>query len=270
MVGAQGRHRLRQVQVQLGATVAEELQGGVAGVAHELAQVDVGVVPLGVAGFDLGHVEHLVHQARQAHRLGDDDAEEALAVLDVDVGVVEHHLGERADRGQRRAQLVRHRGHEVVLEAVELLQLLVGGAQLGGGGLERARLLLELVRVGPHLRGLVEDVHDLAKAERLRLHHGRHHHPRRGAADGAGEQGLGEVHQLGVGLELGDLLQAVRARVGAEGLLGAALAEEARHQRHQLAGLGAGAPEARRRRVAAPEHVHEERTLGRLGPGRHA
>ena len=37
------------------------------------------------------------------------------------VGVVAHHLRERADRGQRRAQLVRHRGHEIVLQAVEAL-----------------------------------------------------------------------------------------------------------------------------------------------------
>ena len=36
-------------------------------------------------------------------------------------GVVEHQLGQRADRGQRRAQLVRHRRHEVVLQPVEAL-----------------------------------------------------------------------------------------------------------------------------------------------------
>jgi len=38
---------------------------------------------------------------------------------------------QRTDRGERRAQLVRDRGHEVVLEPVQALQLLVGLAQLG-------------------------------------------------------------------------------------------------------------------------------------------
>jgi hypothetical protein len=53
-------------------------------------------------------------------------------------------LGERADRGERRAQLVRHGRDEVVLEAVELLQALVGGLEARGRRLELALLLLQL------------------------------------------------------------------------------------------------------------------------------
>ena len=84
----------------------------------------------------------------------------------VEVRVVVQDLGERADRGERRAQLVRHRGDEVVLEPVELLQALVGGLQARGGRLQLALLVLELVAVGDHLRGLVDDRHHLVEAQR--------------------------------------------------------------------------------------------------------
>ena len=53
-----------------------------------------------------------------------------LRCSQLDLGVVEQDLGERADRGERRAQLVAHRRDEVVLQPVELLQPLVGRAQL--------------------------------------------------------------------------------------------------------------------------------------------
>ena len=88
----------------------------------------------------------------------------SCALLGLHVGVVEHQLGEGADRGQRRAQLVGHRGHEVVLQVVEALQLLVGGAQLGGRRLQRARLLLERARVAAQLRRLVEDLDHVVDA----------------------------------------------------------------------------------------------------------
>ena len=97
-------------------------------------------------------------------------------------------LGERADRGERRAQLVGHRRDEVVLQPVELLQPLVGRAQLGGRRLELARLLLELVAVGDHLRGLVEDRASPRRASaRSSLTTEATMIARRGGADRAGE-----------------------------------------------------------------------------------
>ena len=149
------------------------------------------------------------------------------ALPGVHVRVVEHQLGERADRGQRRAQLVGHRGHEVVLQVVEALQLLVGGAQLGGRALERARLLLERARVAAQLRRLVEDL-----ASRRRRASGSScddrgdHDARRGAADRRRRAASRrDLHQAGVGDEVGDRRRrasracssnSARARAGAE------------------------------------------------------
>ena len=84
----------------------------------------------------------------------------------VHVGVVAHQLGERADRGQRRAQLVRHRRHEVVLQPVEALQCSLAARSSARRAFERLRLLLQRVRVGAHLRGLVEDAHHVVERER--------------------------------------------------------------------------------------------------------
>jgi hypothetical protein len=53
-------------------------------VCHRLrtscAQVDRRHMPFGMARLDLGHVQHLVDQARQALGLGHDDAQELLAL----------------------------------------------------------------------------------------------------------------------------------------------------------------------------------------------
>ena len=97
------------------------------------------MLPLGVARFDLGEVEHLVDEPRQPLGLLDDDAEELRALAGVEVRVVVQDLGERADRGQRRAQLVRDGRDEVVLQPVELLQPLVRRAQLGGRAASSSR-----------------------------------------------------------------------------------------------------------------------------------
>src|SRR3546814_8108365 len=57
--------------------------------------------------------------------------------------IIEQDLAERADRGQRRAQLVADRREELVLHAVELLEARIGLAQLGGQRLQLARLRSE-------------------------------------------------------------------------------------------------------------------------------
>jgi hypothetical protein len=43
---------------------------------------------MGMAGLDLGEVQDLVDQSRESLRLTDQDAEEAAALLDIDVGLV--------------------------------------------------------------------------------------------------------------------------------------------------------------------------------------
>ena len=52
-------------------------------------------VPVGMAGFNLGHVQHLVHEPRQALGLRHDDADELLALGRRHFRVVPHQLGQR-------------------------------------------------------------------------------------------------------------------------------------------------------------------------------
>ena len=125
-------------------------------------------------------------------------------------------------------QLVADGRDELVLQAVELGQALIGAPQLLARGLERLRLLLQLAAVLDHLRGLVEDRHDLVGAEIGALDHGRDHHPGRGRADRAGQQALGEVDQIGIGLGALRERQAAHARMPGERLLGALRADVAR------------------------------------------
>src|SRR5439155_16536285 len=76
---------------------------------------------------------------------------------------VEQRLGVGPDRGERRAQLVRHRAHEVALERVQLLHVLAGLLQLAGVALE---LLVEAGVLDRHDRvgGVhLEQLHDLAR-----------------------------------------------------------------------------------------------------------
>ena len=178
------------------------------------------------------------------------------------VRVVEHQLGEGADRGQRRAELVGDRGHEVVLQVVEALQLLVGGAELAGRLLERARLLLERAGVAAELRGLVEDLEHVVDRERLLLGDRFDHDPRRGGADGAGDLALHPVDEAGVGDEVGDG-DADLAGVLVEERAGAGGAEEAAGEGAQVVEPGAAAPE-HRLGAAAAEDVDEEQRLARL------
>ena len=143
----------------------------------------------------MDEIEEVVDQPGQPLGFAHDDLQELGALLGLEIGRVEQDLGERADRGQRRAQLVADRGQEVVLELVELAQALVGLAQLGGGLLERLRLLLQPLAVLDGLRGLVQDLHEIVGADHLAAHDRAHHHPRTGRADGARELALGQLHQ---------------------------------------------------------------------------
>jgi hypothetical protein len=123
-----------------GAALPEHRGGGLHRLRQQLAQVDIVGVPLAMARFDLGHVQHLVHQAAQTLGLGQHDVQERFALRRRHLGVVAHQLGDRANRGQRRAQLVGHGGHEVVLQPVQAQELRVGGAQLAGRAFQRCDL----------------------------------------------------------------------------------------------------------------------------------
>ncbi len=250
--------RVGQVDDDLRPALAEELGGGADGVGDERAQVDIGRMPLGGAGLDLGEVEHLVDEPGQPLALRDDDAEELLALCGLHVGGVEHQLGEGADRGERRAKLVGDRGHEVVLQVVEALQLLVGRAQLGRGLLERAG-------VAAQLRGFVEDLEDVVDRQRLLLRDRLDQHPGGGGADGAGDLALDPVYQPGVGDEIRHRDPDLAGVLVEEGA-GAGRAEEAAGERAQVGEPGAAAPEDRLG-AAAAEDVDEEQRLARLAGG---
>ena len=89
---------------------------------------------------------------------------------------------------------------EVVLQAIELLELGIGAGEFLRRRLELARLLLELAAVGDHLPGFLEDRHDLLEAEGLALGDRGDHGAGRGGADAAGKQALDEGDQLGIRL----------------------------------------------------------------------
>ena len=194
--------------------------------------------------------------------------EELMALIVVHRGLVDHQFCQCTDRSQRRAQFVRHRRHEVVLELVQALQLFVGSAQLGGRTLQRQRLLLQFARIGAQLRSFVEDAHHIVESERLLLDRGSHHHARRGAANRASELRLDELDEPRVGRDLFDARHADPPRIVLEHPPRRLHAEKAAHQRQQLGYLGTTAPEHRPVLAAAVlgalEHVDEQQRLAGL------
>ena len=242
--------------------VLEKLAGRNDRVGDDLPHVDIRVVPLRIARFELGEIEHLIDEAGQPLRLLDDDAEEAFALLEVELGTVLQDLGERPDRRERRAQLVRHRRDEVVLHAIELLEPAVCFAQLVRRRLELAGLLLELTAVGEHLRGFVDDAEHFVEPERLFLDDRGEHHARRRAADRACEQRFDVMHERGVGVDGVDGRDPLRGCVGGERFLRALGSEEAAQQVREVAHGGAAAPEPGAAGGGGGlQGVHEERRL---------
>ncbi len=212
-IGVDRGQRLGQIDIEANRALGTQPAGRGERLLDHLLGVDLGHPPLHAARLHLGEVEDHVDQARKALALLDDDAEELLALRGAHARVVVKDFAERAHRCKRRAELVADRRDEVVLETVELLELLVGGAQLAARRLELARLLLEPAAVLDHLRRLVEDRHHLVEARRLLLHDRGDHHPRRGRADGARELALGELHEFGVGVGGDGEVETAAARV---------------------------------------------------------
>ncbi len=94
---------------------SEQVGRGGERVFDHCLEVDLGHVPLRTTGFELGEVEHLIDESRETLAFLGDDGQELVPLRRVEIGIVVQDLGERADRGQRRAELVRHGRHEVVL-----------------------------------------------------------------------------------------------------------------------------------------------------------
>ena len=69
-----------------------------------------------LAGLQAGQLEQVAHQGRHPLRVDADLAQEALGVRRLVQRAVLERLDEPADRGERRAQLVRRVGHEVAAD----------------------------------------------------------------------------------------------------------------------------------------------------------
>ena len=120
------------------------------------------------------------------------------------------------------------------------------------------------MRIGPQLRGLVQNAHDVVQVQRLFFDHRGHHDARRGTADGTGELGFHELHQTRIGR---DVLHARRAHllgVLFKRPLSRALAQKARRQRQQITDLCAALPEHGARPRVAVEDIHEQQRLAGL------
>ena len=274
-VGLEHGRLVGQLHLHLGRALAEHFGRGRHRALHQCAHVHGGHMPFGVTRFDLGHVQHLVDQARQALGFGHDDAHELLALGLRHASVVLHEFGQRADGGERRAQFVRHRRHEVVLEPIQALQLLIGGAQLGGGLFQRARLVLQRTRIGADLRGLVQNAQHVFGRERFFLGHRGHQRTGRGAAHGPGELGFDKLHQPGIRPQGLGIAHAHALRVAVKQRLRLGGAQKALAQAQQVLRVGPPAPEHRAGAGRALEHIDKQQGLAglaarRRAPQRHA
>ena len=227
-------------------------------------------MPFGMTRLDLGHVQHLVHQACQALGFGHDDAHELLALGGGHAGVVLHEFGQRTDGSERRAQLVRHRRHEVVLEPVQALQLLVGGAQFGGGLLQRARLALQRPRIGADLRGLVQNAQHVFGRERFFFGHRGHQRTGRCTAHGTGQLGFDKLHQPGVGPQRVGMVHAHALRIAVKKRLRLGAAQKTLAQAQQVLRVGPPAPEHGARSGRTLQHIDKQQGLAGLAARRRA
>ena len=90
----------RQVQLQPLAPLLQELADADGRLFDDLRQVELVGLPVHVAGLDLGQIQHLIDQTREALGFAHQDAEEVLALRQVQLRVIVEDLGEGADGGQ--------------------------------------------------------------------------------------------------------------------------------------------------------------------------
>ena len=96
----------------------------------EGAQVDLAEVEAELSRLDLRDEQRVVGQQREVVRLTDDRLHELVARLDREVVLFQDQLREASDRHERPAEVVGHDAHELALQAVVLLQQLVGSLEL--------------------------------------------------------------------------------------------------------------------------------------------
>ena len=227
------------------ARLGEQAGGGGERLLDHRPWGEVRHMPLRRPRLHLGEVENIVDEPAQSLALLDDDTHELLALLLIEIGVVAQDFAERANRGQRGANLVAHRGDEIVLQLVELLEALVGGSKFGRRRLELARFLFELARIDHQLRGLVEDLQDLVDVVHLLAQHRCDHDAGGRGADGAGELTLRIGDDVGVGRTAVMKVPLALALETREGGVRAHLADEADEQLPEIADRRAAAPDAR-------------------------
>ena len=147
------------------------------GLVQQRGHVDVGQPQRRDAGVDPRQLEEVADQVAQPPGLAHRRLEVGLVGGDDTVGQV---LQDRGQPGERRTQLVGHRGDQGAL-------LLVDGVELGGHLVERAGQLAHLVgRLGPHPAAVVTAGHP---PRRLRhLAQGRGHADGEQLGDAQGER----------------------------------------------------------------------------------
>jgi len=130
LVAVQGRQAERRLEAQRHAVAHQQRPQHAAQRAEQLLDREFRRVELHLAGLDLGEVEQVLDQLGEAlGRLGDEVELAHLLVVHRTVGALEQEARERADRVERRAELVAHVGEEAALG-------LVGAAQEVGALLE--------------------------------------------------------------------------------------------------------------------------------------
>ncbi len=159
-----------------------------------------------------------------------------------------------------------YRGHEIVLELVELLEPLVRGSQLVGRGFELLALFLQPPAVNDELGGLVQDLHDLVDIVHFLPQHRGDHDARRGRADGARELALDIGHDIGIRRARVVEAAVALARKALECRLGQRLADEAGEQTPQISDRRPTAPNPFSGGPSA-EDVHELVGLAALDDG---
>ena len=109
-----------------------------------------------VSGFDLGDIEHVVHDGEERFARGPDELE-IFALLGAELGL-QRNLSEADDRVQRRADLVAHVGQEVGLRPVRFLGRLLGDQQLRFGALAHAHFAAQPVVSRDQAGGALADL----------------------------------------------------------------------------------------------------------------
>ncbi len=143
--------------------------------------------PRRFTAFKQAQIERAVEQTGQAHTLLMDDGKEMPCLRRVQIRRVEQDLGKGTDRRHRRAHFVADLAQEIVLLGIELLQALVGLAQLASGNLQFVRLAFQTFAVFADALRFVGNAHEFVQADRFTGDHLRDHRPRRGGADAAGQ-----------------------------------------------------------------------------------